>query len=515
MQASLFRAFLIRARQELLAPLLASRSIAESLGSAAGRDAKWSGRLQRLQEACDASIAMVEERCDPHPAISEAEQEQLLGTLRHDLNNPLTALHGNAELLLSAEQQLPGGGLVVELERINDYCELYRRRVGRLRLSEAEMPSAVEVRSDPADVEGVLVGDTAPSIDVIPGRVLLVDDNAMTRAAIAQLLEAGGHSVVQASSGGEALEIVNDAEMNSIDVVLLDVRLGEMDGGQVLQEIKRMTWMEHVPVVMISAVDDLNVVVRCIGAGADDYLFKPINFSLLQSRLKNCLTRVRQQREHEELIDEHNEQKKRLENILRDLFPDRVVHELIGQGDIPPRRYSELAVMFCDIVGFTSYCDANQDNPQEVVAKLRRLFEEFESIADAHKVEKIKTIGDCFMGACWTDKVANNVEICIRCGDEMRAEAEREGWKLRIGIHCGPVIAGKVGNRQYCFDLWGDAVNTAARVQTAAAEDSITLSREAWTKVQNVCYGRDLGSIEVRGKGPLRMYQFLRFVKKK
>ncbi len=162
---------------------------------------------------------------------------------------------------------MQSGRLMHELERINDYCELYRRRVGRLRLSEAEMPSAVEVRTDPADVEGVLVGDTAPSIDVIPGRVLLVDDNAMTCAAIAQLLEAGGHSVVQASSGGEVLALVNDAEMNSIDVVLLDVRLGEMDGGQVLQEIKRMTWMEHVPVVMISAVDDLNVVARCIARG--------------------------------------------------------------------------------------------------------------------------------------------------------------------------------------------------------------------------------------------------------
>ncbi len=92
MQASLFRAFLIRARQELLAPLLATRSLAESLGTDAGRDTKWAGRFQRLQEACDASITMVEERCDLNHAISEAEQEQLLGTLRHDLNNPLTAL---------------------------------------------------------------------------------------------------------------------------------------------------------------------------------------------------------------------------------------------------------------------------------------------------------------------------------------------------------------------------------------------------------------------------------------
>jgi class 3 adenylate cyclase/CheY-like chemotaxis protein len=515
MQASLFRAFLIRARQELLAPLLAIREIAGAIGSTASRDAKWKSRIGRLVEACDGSIAMLEARCGGSGAIVEAEQDEFLGTLRHDLNNPLTALHGNAELLLSLEEQAGSGELVAEFELINDYCELYRRRIGRLRVSEAEKPSSVEVMTDPAAVEGVIVGEKAPSIDVVPGRVLLVDDNALTRAAIAQLLEAGGHSVTQAASGDEALQIVNDAEMDTIDVVLLDVRLGEMDGCQVLQEIKRMTWMEHVPVVMISAVDDLNVVARCISAGADDYLFKPVNFSLLQSRLKNCLTRVRQQREHEELIDEHNEQKKRLENILRDLFPDRVVHELIGQGDIPPRRYSELAVMFCDIVGFTSYCDANQDHPQEVVAKLRRLFEEFEKIADAHKVEKIKTIGDCFMGACWTDKVANNVEICIRCGEQMREEAHREGWKLRIGIHCGPVIAGKVGNRQYCFDLWGDAVNTAARVQTAAEEDSITLSREAWTKVQNVCYGRDLGSIDVRGKGPLRMYQFLRFVKKK
>ena len=82
-------------------------------------------------------------------------------------------------MLLSAEQQLQSGGLVDELERINDYCELYRRRVGRLRLSEAEKPSTLEVATDLESVEGVVVGETAPLIDVIPGRVLLVDDNAL------------------------------------------------------------------------------------------------------------------------------------------------------------------------------------------------------------------------------------------------------------------------------------------------------------------------------------------------
>jgi class 3 adenylate cyclase len=203
------------------------------------------------------------------------------------------------------------------------------------------------------------------------------------------------------------------------------------------------------------------------------------------------------------------------DDILRSLFPKKVVLELIGQKEIPPRRYSELAVMFCDIVGFTTFCDKNQDEPHKVVDKLRRMFERFETSAEARGVEKIKTIGDCFMGACWAEDVANNVESCIRCGLEMLEAAADEQWKLRIGIHFGTVVAGKVGNRQYCFDLWGDAVNTAARVQTAANIDSITLSEAAFECVEATCRAIDRGDVFVNGKeDPIHMYEFRDFWRK-
>jgi class 3 adenylate cyclase len=203
---------------------------------------------------------------------------------------------------------------------------------------------------------------------------------------------------------------------------------------------------------------------------------------------------------------------KHFDDILRSLFPKKVVLELMGQKDIRPRRYSELAVMFCDIVGFTAFCDKNQDEPHTVVDKLRNLFESFERSAEDHKVDKIKTIGDCFMAACWAEDVSNNVESCIRCAMEMRDAAAAEDWKLRIGIHYGTVVAGKVGNRQYCFDLWGDAVNTAARVQTAANIDTITLSHAAFECVENTCRAIDRGDVLVSGKEkPIRMYEFLDF----
>jgi class 3 adenylate cyclase len=194
-------------------------------------------------------------------------------------------------------------------------------------------------------------------------------------------------------------------------------------------------------------------------------------------------------------------------------MPHEVVGELQATGQVRPRRYENVAVLFADIVGFTPYCDAH--SPEEVLRDLRRLVERFEQAAHDCGVQKIKTIGDAFMAAAGLLNPADNAVLdCLRCGVKMlRSAAEvTPHWPIRIGVHFGSVMGGVVGSRQYLFDIWGDAVNTAARVEHQGEPGAVTLSAHAWSRIADCCSGTSRGAIEIKGKGPMELVQFERFV---
>src|SRR5262249_5605340 len=151
--------------------------------------------------------------------------------------------------------------------------------------------------------------------------------------------------------------------------------------------------------------------------------------------------------------------------LLHVILPDQVVKELKATNGVRPRRYDEVAVLFADIFGFTPYCERHC--PEEGVSPLQRLVEAREDSGLRHQVQKIKTSGDAFMAASGLlHRVENPVLNCVRCGLEMIAAAQAlpTDWNLRVGVHVGQVVAGVIGHRQYLFDLWGDTVNTAARL---------------------------------------------------
>ena len=143
-----------------------------------------------------------------------------------------------------------------------------------------------------------------------------------------------------------------------------------------------------------------------------------------------------------------------------------------------PRRFDEIAVLFCDVVDFTSYCD--QHTPENVVSHLQALVESFETLALNHGLEKIKTVGDAFLATAGMFRdVSDPVLASVRCGLDM-IEATNElssGWKVRVGIHFGPVVAGVVGQRQFGFDIWGDTVNIAARIVGEAEPGTVLVQR--------------------------------------
>ena len=338
-----------------------------------------------------------------------------------------------------------------------------------------------------------------------PARILVVDDNEDNRYTLTRRLRREGYEeVAVASNGREALDLI---AREPFDLILLDIMMPEMNGYQVLERLKADEVLRHVPVIMISAISELESVVRCIELGAEDYLPKPFNSVLLRARIGASLERKRLHDREAAHLAEIERQRARADQLLHAILPARAVRELQSADRIAPRRFEDVAVVFGDLVGFTSYCEHHP--AEEVVANLDRLAFDLERLARGHALEQIKTTGDGFMAtANLLEPHADPVLASVRFAFDMIETARRNpaGWQLRLGIHVGSVVAGAIGHSKFSFDLWGDTVNTAARLSELGAEGAIYLSGEAWRRIEGRWPGHCLGRISLKGKGEIEVY---------
>ena len=337
------------------------------------------------------------------------------------------------------------------------------------------------------------------------GTILVVDDTESNRALLTRRLSREGFTVAVAEHGRRALDLLG---RHAFDLVLLDIMMPEMDGHQVLTTMKADLTLRHIPVIMISGLDDLDTLVRCIEGGAEDYLTKPFDPVLLRARISACLDKKRlrdREREHLATIEE---QRRRADELLHVILPHSIAVELKETNAVQPRHHPHVAVLFSDVVGFTAFCD--QHPATEVIVHLQALVRAFEEIAARHGLEKIKTIGDAFMAtAGLIEPVANPALNAVRAGLEM-VQAARGlscGWEVHVGVHTGPVISGVVGQRKYLFDVWGDTVNTASRMCGLAGSGDVCVSEHTWRELADDCTGVSAGTFPVKGKGELQVFR--------
>lgn len=337
------------------------------------------------------------------------------------------------------------------------------------------------------------------------GSVLVVDDSATSRELLSHQLKQAGHAVETAGTASEALDLVWQQEF---DVILLDVLLPDSDGIAVLDELRKQGVLERLSVLMISAVDETTSVAACIERGAEDFLPKPVSPAILRARLGACLEKKFLRDKSKQQLGQLAAESRRANGLLRVLLPDAIADELQSTGQIAPRRHDNVAVMFADLVGFTAYCDRH--SPEEVLVSLQELFTAFESLALEHGVQKIKTIGDSFMGAAGLFSGDEHPTIrCVALGRAMlkAIQGHPAGWNLRIGVHVGPVVGGVVGTRQYLYDIWGDTVNTAQRIEHSGRIGAVCVSDAARRQIEPEFVTASLGRSEIKGKGELEIFE--------
>ena len=216
-------------------------------------------------------------------------------------------------------------------------------------------------------------------------------------------------------------------------------------------------------------------------------------------------------------------EKKKSEALLLNILPTDVAEELKDKGFTLPVSHDSVSVLFTDFVGFTQ--SSRMMEPQMMSRELDNCFSYFDNLMEKHRLEKLKTIGDAYMcaGGIPIANKTHAIDCCLvalRIKDFMAQRARRRKvkkqphWQVRIGLHTGPLVAGVVGAKKFAYDVWGDTVNIASRLESTGKPGEINISRDTYERVEPYFICRYRGKLPVKGGGKIDMY-FVKRIKPK
>ncbi len=649
--------------------------------------------LQQIQSSGKLLLSLINTILDPE--LVEVTQgipdlNSLGASLRMGMRSPINAVLGYCDLLL--EQIEPD--LKPDIEKIRTATRNLRSMLHLIgavdnfpetTLTTLPMQATSQQSESPlrASLTETISLSNPPRSDNYPtkkttelvnnkGCILVVDDNADNRDLLTQQLQRQQYTVATAANGLQALQMV---AIGNYDLILLDVMMPEIDGYEVLQQLKADERWRHIPVIMISALDDIESVVRCIEKGAEDYLSKPFSPVLLRARIGACLEK-KQLRDQEfiylnQLSQAHNEittlnqrlasennrlnelneelkvqiterqkaeekyrsifenavegiyqitpagyylsanpalariygydspetliaeltdiasklyvspdrwqeftqaiaannqaissfesqayrrdgqiiwisenarsvhdsqgnliyyegivenitkrkkaeadlrqEKERSERLLLNILPKPVAEQLKKQESLIADRFENVTILFADLVDFSGL--SLQLQPRELVQLLNEIFSTFDQLAEAHELEKIKTIGDAYMVVAGAplvraDHASAIAEMAIAMQTQIQQFQRHDGqpFYLRVGINTGPVVAGVIGLKKFTYDLWGDTVNVASRMESQGVIGKIQVTETSYHLLKQTYHLEPRGIIEVKGRGPMPTY---------
>jgi class 3 adenylate cyclase len=332
-------------------------------------------------------------------------------------------------------------------------------------------------------------------------RILIVDDIEENLKVLTDTLVERGYYPLQAKNGQRALQIAKKAQP---ELILLDIKMPDMDGYETIAALKADPETVDIPVIFISALNQIEDKVKGFRAGAVDYVSKPFQKEEVAARVGTHLTLRAAQKAVEA-------ERQKSEKLLLSILPASVASELKESGSSEPQFFPEVTILFSDLVDFTS--QSEKLDPKTLLGELNALFSGFDEIMERHGCERIKTIGDAYFAVCgMPEKNPDHAFSMVQAAREMLAFlAERNAsspvrWEMRVGIHSGSVVAGIVGCRKYIYDVFGDSVNTASRMESNSEPGRINVSAVTRELLGDRVEARERETVEVKGKGFMKMY---------
>jgi class 3 adenylate cyclase/CheY-like chemotaxis protein len=312
------------------------------------------------------------------------------------------------------------------------------------------------------------------------GYVLVVDDEEHNRTLLRDPLEARGYEIAEAENGMMALEKI---AARLPDVILLDVMMPQMDGFEVCRRLKTDSKTAHIPILMVTALSERKERLMGIAAGANDFLNKPVDIQDVALRVGNAVYT-------KHLHDQLQIEQERSDQLLLNILP-KPIAERMKQGETNiAESFPDVTVLVADLVGFTTL--SAHIGPEQIVQLLNEIFSAFDLLTEKHGLEKIKTIGDAYMVAGGISfPRPNHAEDSAALALEMQTEIARlnheynTSVRLRIGICTGPVVAGVIGRKRFAYDLWGETVNLACRLEATGVAGRIQIAESTRERLKD------------------------------
>jgi adenylate cyclase len=341
-----------------------------------------------------------------------------------------------------------------------------------------------------------------------PASILVIDDDYFFRQTLADLLLFKQYKVETAVNGAVGLEMV---EKHEYDLILLDFMMPRLTGKETLERLKANPKSRHIPVIMLSSIEDQTTIVECIRLGAEDFLPKPADADLFYARVEACLVRKQWHDREQTYMTELEAERSRSDRLLLNILPPSIAARLKNGEKQIVDHFDDAAVLFADIVDFTQM--ASDLTPEESLQILTQVFALFDSIVGRHNLEKIKSMGDSIMlvggvphGRSDHLQAVADAALAMRYGMQKYRTPQGKQLQIRIGFHCGPLVAGVLPGRKFSYDLWGDTVNVASRMEASGKPGMIQVTAVVHDRLKEQYQFQERGPIQIKGKGEMIAY---------
>jgi len=354
-----------------------------------------------------------------------------------------------------------------------------------------------------------------------PVRVLLVDDQRMVGEAVRRMLM--GHTPeIEFRFCSDAAAAIAMANEFGPTLILQDLIMPGVEGLDMVRAFRANAATAPVPIIVLSSKEEAATKAESFAAGANDYIVKLPDKIELLARIEHhsaaFVNRLQRDEAYEKLsmlLEQVSKEKQKSETLLLNILPEAVASELKESGNVRAMGFDVAGVLFADFCNFTAL--SHTMTADELVSELNECFTAFDRITMAHGVEKLKTIGDGYLCVSGVPEPRGDALMALaRVGLEVRdyiaarrSEKTAAGvpyWDVRVGLHCGPLVAGVVGLRKFAYDVWGDTVNVASRMESAGAPGRVNISSEFRAQLPESAMCEARGLIAVKGNGEVEMF---------
>jgi len=345
----------------------------------------------------------------------------------------------------------------------------------------------------------------ASTLPPVKTKILIADDDPVSQSILSDLVQNQGYEVIMTNNGADAWKLLKADP--SVNVAFIDWMMPGMDGPTLCTKIKAEITDRYVYAIMITAKDLKDDLIHGMEAGADEFISKPVHEGELISRLRagermlNYEKRLRAEMQ-------------RSDELLMNVMPPRIAARLKAGEQYIADFFPSASILFLDIVGFTDWC--LRMDAMAMVEQLNSLFALFDVEINKLGLEKIKSIGDAYMVAGGVPnpqpehapsvaRLALSIQARIAEMNKHRLQP----WCIRTGITSGPVVAGVIGQKRFIYDVWGDTVNNASRLESAAGTNEILISDSTRQLLGDAFVCESMPPMELKGLGKQKVWKLI------